>query len=260
MRTLITFTILFANLIFQIPTEAEESRGILVKTSKGSYVLIISATGVATAARVERTVDLTMPPDPDDPTDPTDPTDPKPPPAPETFQGRVTVLVGEIDAEPIVKKLVAETYKILSQEVKSGGLPVGNALKAARDALDAVFRITNGKPESWQKFREALTTEASARQQRGVLGTQAQMGGFFEEIRLGIEGHLDASGLFGNIDFAKLIELIKFILELIKAFSATEGVSQIEIPCPLSSRIARADRRERSVSRATIPELIDMLR
>lgn len=95
--------------------------------------------------------------------------------------------------------------------------------------------VVNAQKEqvAWSEFSTAMDDTITTLRAKGDLKTAAQFSAAFRDVAKGMDSatgftgkpkevmKLDpaTAGLFGNIDLAKLIELIKLIMELLKLFS-----------------------------------------
>ena len=111
--------------------------------------------------------------------------------------------------------------------VSDGSIPPDQALGAIKAATNLVLNEMADK-EAWGPWRTAVGEALTKLQQEGSLTTKAHYVAAFREIASGLNaatGHNPASlrappanGILDGIDIAKIIELIKLILELLKLF------------------------------------------
>lgn len=175
-------------------------------------------------------------------TAPTDPMDPPNPP------GNLTPFQTEIQKQTKAALAkggtvttgagVSSVYSLAADAINAGTLDVAVAADAVRRGTTAVVNAQK-EQAAWAEFSTALDDTITTLRAKGDLKTKAQYVTAFRDISKGMDAatgysstahvilasdpkNIDAAvglGIFGNIDLAKLIELIKLIVELFKLFS-----------------------------------------
>jgi len=136
---------------------------------------------------------------------------------------------------------LSAVYSLVGSGVADGSIAPGVAFTAVRAASDKVLA---GQPDKdkWTVFRTRVSNSLNALKADGLLETKEQVSGILANIAKGIDkatgqsldakalgratkgeaGAYDtdgkADGILDGIDLAKLIELIKLIIELLKIF------------------------------------------
>jgi hypothetical protein len=137
-------------------------------------------------------------------------------------------------ATPTTAAALSSVYSLVSSGVKDGSIPEAVALPAIKAATDTIM-LNVADRDKWTKWRTDLSVALETLRQQGVLKIPDAL----TEVAAGIDLALGRSinpraivgmtaaqqgvavntdKLFENIDLAKLIELIKLILELLKIF------------------------------------------
>jgi hypothetical protein len=107
-------------------------------------------------------------------------------------------------------------YSAVGDEVKSGGVKVADAgafLKAAAD------RVLETRPDkaAWTPWRAGVSAELTALNDRDQLTTAAQWHAALSEIGTATRSAIGAATAKA-IDWATILEIIKIIIEVLKAF------------------------------------------
>lgn len=172
---------------------------------------------------------------------------PNPPPGPMDPPGNLTPFQSEISR--LTKAAMAKggtattgagvssVYSLAADALNAGTLDVAVASDAVRRGTEAVMKAQK-EQAAWDEFATALDNTITTLRAKGDLKTKAQFIATFRDVAKGMDAAtgfkgnskevvlLDpaTAGILGNIDLAKLIELIKLIMELFKLFSPAMGV------------------------------------
>jgi hypothetical protein len=213
-------------LLLAVPVAAQESAVILDLTGAkpGTYLLTIDAQGVVKAVplRVYKLVSgpVIPPPPPSDPT---------------AFEKAIANLAKAAitsGGSKTTGAAIGSVYSLVSSGVLDGSIAPEKAFEAVKRATDTVLAI---QPDGakWATFRTEVGKALTALATDGSLTTKAQIAAALQSIAngmkeaTGVDGSpaetlaLDPAkaGILEGLDLAKLIELIKIIIELLKAFS-----------------------------------------
>lgn len=170
-----------------------------------------------------------------EPTSPTDPTDPNQPTDPTAFSKAIqaqTQAVLNAGGSKTTGARISAVYSLVANSVADDSIPVAKALDAIKVGTDLAL---NGQADAakWVPWRTSTGEALATLQQDGSLTTKAQHAQAFREIAAGMNAATGFTGsvtalasadpktagiLGGNIDLAKIIELIKLLLELFKMF------------------------------------------
>lgn len=126
---------------------------------------------------------------------------------------------------------ISSVYSLVSDGVADGSISTDKVWEALKQATDLVVNTQPDK-DKWTKFRADLSTAVTALRNEGKLGTKEQIAAALKDVSVGLnlatgfKGNPRAlasidprtAGILDGIDIAKLIELIKIVLELLKAF------------------------------------------
>jgi hypothetical protein len=171
-------------------------------------------------------------------------TTPNPNPTPNPTPGQPTEFSKAIQAltksslnsggSPTTAAALSSVYSLVAEGIADQSIPEANAFLAVKLGTDTVLNNVADK-DKWAKWRTDVGLALETLRQQGVL----KLPGAFNEISDGIDSAIggsinpkylvgltaaqqgalvNADKLFENIDLAKLIELIKLIIELFKAF------------------------------------------
>lgn len=214
------------------PTDADSVTAVdVTKLPDGDYVLTKKA-GVVTGVRP-----LTL----YVPGGPTPNPNPTPAPGPQTpFQAEVQRLTKAALAKGGTETTgagISSVYSLAADTLDTGKLDVAVAPDAVRRGTTAVVNLQK-EQAAWAEFADKLDEAITILRAKGDLKTKEQFSAAFRDVAKGMDSatgftgnardvvKLDPSkaGILGNIDLAKLIELIKLIMEIIKAFSPAVGV------------------------------------
>lgn len=130
---------------------------------------------------------------------------------------------------------ISSAYSMVGDSVSEGKTQPELALSGVKFLLDGLL-ATQPDKDKWAAFRTALGKEFDTVRQDGLLKTKEQYAKAFKDVSAGINsvigfnGSLTAPaqelnanpGFLDKIDIAKLMELIKFLFELWKLFSAAQ--------------------------------------
>ncbi len=137
-------------------------------------------------------------------------------------------------ATPTTAAALSSVYSLVSSGVKDGSIPETVALPAIKAATDTVM-LNVADRDKWAKWRTDLSLALETLKQQGVLKIPSALDEVAKGIDLAIGRSIDpkqlvgltaaqqiglasSDKLFENIDLAKLIELIRLIIELLKIF------------------------------------------
>lgn len=216
------------------PLSFAEDRGVeLIGIERGkSYKLTVAPDGTLTLVPLER---LTVGGSPSPP--PTSPPT-NPPPAPTAFSAKITEFTRAVLANGGSKTTgaaLSSAYSIVADEVASGAIAPGEEFNAIKRANDAILNV---QPDGakWAQYRTDVGNALTTLRDQGLLQTKEQVAGVLKEIAAGMNRatgfslepqslvakqatELDRMGaILDGIDLAKLIELIKLVMELIRLF------------------------------------------
>ena len=173
---------------------------------------------------------------------PTPNPNPTPPPAPSPFEAeveRITRAALTSGGSLTTGAALSSVYSLVADGVANGTITTANALPAVKAATDAVL-ATQADRASWANWRVSLGDALTTLQASGALSTPKQFSDALRSIATGLNratgfkgpaaavaklepGNVTlpqalAYGILDGIDLAKLIELIKLIVELLKIF------------------------------------------
>lgn len=128
---------------------------------------------------------------------------------------------------------ISSVYSIVADSVAEGKTTPENALPAVNFLLSGLLP-TQADSAKWATFQTELGKAFDTLRQDGVLKTKEQYAKAFKDVAAGINtaigfnGSLTApdqqldpnAGILDKIDMAKLMELIKFLLEIWKLFKS----------------------------------------
>jgi len=145
---------------------------------------------------------------PNDPTKPVDPVNP----AKTTRDKLRDISIGLND--PLIEKAIAEgIYATLHAKLKDGTMTWQQCLEAIKKATDGAVSFSGNKA-AWETWRSDLNKIVDDLQREGKLATKEQQISFLSDV----EFTLNSTSANAAIDFAKLIQIIRFIIDLINAF------------------------------------------
>lgn len=130
---------------------------------------------------------------------------------------------------------ISSAYSLVGDSVSEGKTPPESALGGINFLLDGLL-ATQPDKDKWTAWRVALGKEFDTVRQDGLLKTKEQYAKAFKDVSAGINGVIKFNGsltapaqeananvgFLDKIDIAKLMELIKFLFELWKLFSAAQ--------------------------------------
>lgn len=197
----------------------------LTNAKPGAYMLTIDAAG-GISMRPLRVIPFGKPSQPNPPP----PSDLKP------FEQAISKLTKQAldnGGSKTTGAGLASVYSLVSAGVADGSIALDKTWDAIKKASDAVIAI-QGDGVKWSAFRDELGKALTQLSTDGSLTTKAQVAAALQSIANGMN---DATGFSGNpaevakldpatagvldgIDLAKLIELIKLVMELLKLFGA----------------------------------------
>lgn len=228
------WSLLLILLVLPASLLADEVAVLVDDTKPGTYLLTVGADGSVSVnpIRVVRPGG--------NPTPPTTPTEPT------ALQKTVQTIATDTLSKPGATKQtgagLSAAYSAVSSEIKSGSISVtrpnngdpSDAERALSLALNMVLS-RNSSPEdraAWGHFRDSISVTLTRMANNGDLTTSTQWATTLNDIHKGIDaatgvdidvGSLQATdpskaGILDGIDLAQIIELIKLILEILKAF------------------------------------------
>jgi hypothetical protein len=200
-----------------------EDHAVIIDDSKpGTFLMTVDANGGVTVVplRVTRVGKPSPPVDP-----PSDPT---------AFEAAITKLAQAAITSGGTKTTgaaLASVYSLVSSGVSDGSVSPDKAFEAVKKATDTVLSIQSDGPK-WATFRTEVGKALTALAADGSLTTKAQIVGALQSIANGMNKATGftgkpaafakqdptTAGILDGIDIAKLIELIKLVMELIKLF------------------------------------------
>jgi hypothetical protein len=221
--------------------QADEVAVMIDGNKPGSYLLTVAVDGSVTVnpIRVVRPGQTPTPPDKPD----------QPPPTPfELEVERVTNTALAAGASKVTAAALSSVYSLVSVEVAEGRITPANALPAVSAATNAVLAAQADRA-TWSPWRTSVSGALTTLAQQGALSTKEQYASALKQIATGInsatgvtvdpsdalkqptserairaiQASLERRGQLGildGIDLAKLIELIKLVMELLKLFGA----------------------------------------
>lgn len=207
---------------------ADEVAVILDDGKPGTYLVTVGVDGTVTA-RPLRVVRVGAPSPPVDP-----PVDP--PHDPTAFEEAITKLAQAAitsGGSKTTGAALSSVYSLVSSGVSDGSIAQDKAFEAVKKASDAVLSIQSDGAK-WATFRTEVGKALTALAADGSLTTKAQIAAALQSVANGMNaatgftgqpaafakaGEKDA-GILDGIDVAKLIELVKLIMELLKLFGA----------------------------------------
>lgn len=174
------------------------------------------------------------------PNPPTNPNPPNPSPNPteptDPFELKIAQLTEQVIKNGGTKTTAAglsSAYSIVADNILSGEIPFDKALTIIPVVTNRVLRDETDK-NKWITWKSDISKALQTLQQEGHLSTKEKfastlksvcrgmdyVSGFNGDTKRPAELHSKKSaGILGNIDIERLIEIIKFIMELIKLFS-----------------------------------------
>ena len=192
------------------------------------FKVVVAVDGSATASPIRSVARVTGPPPP--------PPNPNPTPTPTPFQAeieRVTKSALQSGGSPTTGAAIASVYSLVADEVTKGTIPTANALAAVKTATDTVLLVQgDAQKTAWTPWRTAVGDALAKLALDGSLTTKEQYAATLRMVAAGVNKATgftftpaevlalrpEQLGLLDGFDLAKLIELIKLILELLKAF------------------------------------------
>jgi hypothetical protein len=178
---------------------------------------------------------------------PAPPTNPPPTGTPTAFETAIKSKTAAVIAAGGSKTTAAglsAVYSLVSSGVADGSIKPEKAFEAVKAATDAVLAAQADR-DKWTSWRIDLAAALMTLRDQGLLTSKEQIAGALKEISQGIDAAVGvklptatalgtaakpvidtyeqgrdgkADGILDGIDLAKLIELIKLVMELIKLF------------------------------------------
>lgn len=159
---------------------------------------------------------------------------PTPDPSPTPFSAEIEKQTAAAIAAGGTKTTAAalsSVYSIIASGVSDGTIPPVSALPAVKLATDTVL-AAQADSAKWLAWRTSVGGALETLRQQGALSTKEQYASAFMQVSAGARKAAGfrhdpvalsktdpkGQGILDGIDFAKLIELIKLILELLKIF------------------------------------------
>lgn len=126
---------------------------------------------------------------------------------------------------------LSSVYSLVADEVAAGRIAPASALPAVKSATDLVM-TKQADAAAWTPWRAAVGDALTILQGQGSLGTKEQFAAALRQVSNGLnkatgfkgnpQGLLALKpaqlGILDNIDLAKIVELIKLVMELLKLF------------------------------------------
>lgn len=124
---------------------------------------------------------------------------------------------------------ISSVYSLAADGLENKTLDVAVAADAVRRGSDAVVKLQK-EDGFWFEFTSTLDATITTLRAKGDLKTKEQFAATFRDVAKGMDSATgftgpksaqakSGMGILGNIDLAKLIELIKLIMELFKLFA-----------------------------------------
>ena len=159
---------------------------------------------------------------------------PTPAPAPSAFQKDVQALTQKAldgGGTKTTGAAISSLYSLVADSVADGSIGTDKAFEAVSKGTNTIL-VAQNEGAKWTDFRAGLSGKFTALRQEGKMGTAPQFASVFREVSAGMNlatGFNDKpvdvlkvdpakAGVLGGIDFAKLLELLRLILEILKAF------------------------------------------
>jgi hypothetical protein len=172
---------------------------------------------------------------------------PKPPPVdpdPDPFVEEVrkqTAAVLQAGGSRTTGAALSAVYSLVASGVADGSIALDKAFSATKAGSDAIMAAQADR-DKWTKWRADISTALNTLQSQGQLATKEQIAGVLGDISKGLDKATGntlepravakiqpgaefafdkdgkADGILDGIDLAKLIELVKLIVELLKLF------------------------------------------
>ena len=171
----------------------------------GIYRVQITVNQDGTATTAPLAVDYTL----GSPTDP-----PEPPIDPETSKG----IAAKLTKEALLKEGSTATtarglsivYERVAKAFSDGDLDGTKAAQALRDGSAGIVALSGDPKANWAPMLAGLDSHITELRQQGKFSPTT-----CADIQAGIDSSMRGMGIFDNIDLAKLIEFIMFIIKLI---------------------------------------------
>ena len=203
----------------------------------GTYILTVNADGTVSVSGPTNLVRLK---DLGGPTNPP-PVDPDLSPFAQEVQ-RQTAAVLQAGGSKTTGAALSAVYSLVSGGVADGSIAPDKAFSATKAGTDAIMAAQADR-DKWTKWRTDMSTALNTLQGQGLLTTKEQIAGVLGDISNGLDKATGntlepravakikaadawafdtvdgkADGILDGIDLAKLIELIKLVMELLKLF------------------------------------------
>ena len=230
------WSLLLLLLVLPASLFADEVAVLVDDTKPGTYLLTVGADGSVAVNPIRVVRPGNAPSPPDTPTTPTE------------WQKTVQTIATDTLAKPGATKQtgagLSAAYSAVSSEIKAGNISVtrpnnGNPSDAER-ALSMALNMVVARASSpedraaWEHFRDSISVTLTRMANNGDLVTAAQWTRTLDDIHNGIDAATGVdinvnslkatdpaqAGILEGIDLAKIIELIKLILEILKAFKS----------------------------------------
>lgn len=213
--------LLLAVLAAPLASQAADVAVIVDDSRPGTYLVTVAADGSVTAnpLRVVRPGTLPNPPAP-------------PPATPFVLEVRKqTAAVLAAGGSKTTAAGLSAVYSLVADGVAEGGLDATKSFEAVKTASDMIL---GSQPDGakWATFRSDVGKALTALRDGGKLNTKAEIVKAFREIAAGMNlatgFHGDprslagidprTAGVLDGINLARIIELIKLVMELLKLF------------------------------------------
>lgn len=187
---------------------------LIVGSNPTTYHLVHrDKSGNVTLTKVTQVIQLDGTGGPGDPLPPIDPT----PPTSDPLRSVVQKLTQAVN-DPTTARAMAAVYDLVADQLENGGLKEDKAFAAVKAATDLVMTQQQAE-KKWEEWRRLVGNEIIKLQQDGRLKTKKEMIAAFRSIEGGLQDVTLQRGILDNINWERLIELIKLIITLISSFS-----------------------------------------
>ena len=217
-KVIVAFALLLA-----APVAAAIADDVLIVSKAGYHLLTSDAAGAPVLRPIARVIVLDQAPAPP-------PSPPGPPLNPVAAESkRLTDAALARGGTKNTGARISAVYGLVASSVNDGSIPLASALQAVKIGTDAAL-FGQADAAAWAAWRTEVGDQLTKLQQEGSLATKAQYVGVLKDIETGLNastgfpGVAKASllppgeGILDGIDIAKIIELIKLLLELFKLF------------------------------------------
>lgn len=194
---------------------------IKIDDSKDGDYLVSVKDGVVTANPIKRVITLGPNSQPEDPLPPNVPFE-------KAIQD-LTKTTLDNGGSKTTGAGIAAVYSLVSSGVSDGSITTDKWVSAVNAGTNAIL-AAQGDAAKWKSFRDDLSKVLTALSNQGLLDSKAEISGVLKNVANGMNAATgftgnpaetvrldpDKAGILDGIDLAKLIELIKMIIEILK--------------------------------------------